>query len=113
MVQLTVRLTATPGRAHQMVEALHSLMRNTRGQSGCSDAHIAADVEVANAFWYFEDWDDAQAIEGEIRTDRFLQLLALMETSASPPLLEFRVVNERKGLEYITAVREDAESARR
>ena len=75
MVQLTVRLTATSGRAHQLVEALHTLMRRTRRQCGCSDAHIAADVDEADAFWYVENWENAQALEDEFRTDRFSQLL--------------------------------------
>jgi quinol monooxygenase YgiN len=82
MVQLTMRLTATSGRAHQLVEALHSRMRRTQRQSGCSEAHIAADVD---AFWYFENWENTQALDDELRTDRFSQLLALMETSARPP----------------------------
>ena len=106
MVQLTMRLTATSGRAHQLVEALHTRMRRTRRQSGCSDAHIAADVDEADAFWYVENWQNAQALDDELRTDRFSQLLALMETSAGPPLLEFRVITETRGLEYVTAVRE-------
>lgn len=110
MVQLTLRLTAASGRAHQLIEALHTLMRRTRGQRGFSDAHISADVDEANAFWYFENWDDAQALEGEFGTDRFSQLLALMETSARPPLLEFRVIAETRGLEYVAAVRSREET---
>jgi quinol monooxygenase YgiN len=103
---MTVRLTATTGHAYQLIEALHSLMRQTRRHTGCADAHIAADVGEANAFWYCEDWDNVKSLEADIRTDRFSQLLALMETSAGIPLLEFRVVSERRGLEYVTAIRQ-------
>jgi quinol monooxygenase YgiN len=106
MVQMTVRLTATTGHAYQLVEALHALMRQTRGQSGCADVHIAADVDEANAFWYCEDWSTAKALESDMRTDRFSQLLALMETSARAPTLEFRLISETRGLEYVTAARE-------
>jgi hypothetical protein len=77
--------------------------------SACSGAHVAADVVEANAFWYWEDWDDDQALEGELRTDRFSQLLALVETSAQPPVFEFRVIPEIRGLDYLAAVREAAE----
>ena len=105
MVQMTVRLTATSGRAPQLIDALHSLMRYTRGHLGCLGASIAANVDEANAFCYREDWRDAQALEEELLTDRFSQLLALMETSVKPPVLEFRFVTETRGLEYVTAVR--------
>lgn len=110
MVQLTMRLTATSGRAPQLVEALHTRMRRTQRQSGCSEAHIAADVDEADAFWYFENWENTQALDDELRTDRFSQLLALMETSARPPLLEFRVITETRGLEYVRAVREASDA---
>jgi quinol monooxygenase YgiN len=105
MVQLTVRLTATAGRAHQMVDALHSLMRQTRHRAGCSEAHIAVDVDEANAFWYCEDWQDDRALEEALRSEHFSQLLALMETSTTPPVLEFRTVTETRGLDYVGAVR--------
>jgi quinol monooxygenase YgiN len=110
MVQMTVRLTATSGRAPQLVEALHALMRHSRGHGGCSDAHIAADVDEANAFWYCEDWEDERALEEELRSDRFSQLLALMETSVKPPTLEFRMVADTRGLDYVTAARADQEA---
>jgi quinol monooxygenase YgiN len=113
MVQLTVRLTAISGRAHQLIEALHTLMRQARRSGGCATAHIAADVDEANSFWYVEDWQDAAALEGDLKTERFSQLLALLETSAQPPALEFRMVGETRGLEYITAVREAAEARER
>jgi quinol monooxygenase YgiN len=110
MVQMTVRLTSTSTTAHQLVEALHSLMRRARSHNGFSDAHITVDVDDENIFWYWEDWDSVRALECEIRGDRFFQLLALMETSACPPLLQFRVVSETRGLEYVATVREAARS---
>ena len=105
MVQMTVRLTAASGRARQLIEAFHSIMRQTRGHIGCSGAGLAADVDEANTFCYREDWHDERALEDALRTDRFSQLLSLMETSETPPVLEFRVIAETRGLEYVTATR--------
>jgi quinol monooxygenase YgiN len=105
MVQMTVRLTATSGRAPQLIDALHSLMRHSRGHAGCLSASLAADVDEANTFSYQEDWRDEESIKEELRTDRFSQLLSLMETSVTPPVLEFRFVTETRGLEYVSAAR--------
>jgi quinol monooxygenase YgiN len=105
MVQMTVRLATTTGHTYQLIEALRSLMRQTHGRKGCAGAHITADVDHADTFWYSEEWDCADALEREIRTDRFSQLLELMETSARPPALQFRVITETRGLEYVSAVR--------
>jgi quinol monooxygenase YgiN len=105
MVQLLLRLTAVHGRAHQLVEALQPHARRATRCSGCRAAHLAADVEHADVFWYCEEWDDAAALEAMMRTEQFSQLLVLMETSASQPLLEFRAIGECRGLDYVAAVR--------
>jgi quinol monooxygenase YgiN len=110
MMQLSIRLTAQSGHAHDLVEALHARMRQTRREGGCSGAHVAADVVEANSFWYSEDWDDSTSLERELRSDRFSQLLALVETSAQPPIIEFRTITQTRGLEYVAAVREAPEA---
>jgi quinol monooxygenase YgiN len=104
MVQLILRLTAAAGRAHQLVEALQPHVRYARRRSGCSAAHLAADVEEADVFWYCEEWDEPAPLEAEIRTEHFAELLAVVETSCEPPLLEFRVIHEAKGLEYVSTI---------
>jgi quinol monooxygenase YgiN len=96
------------GHAHQLVQALRVLMREARQLHGCAGAHLAADADEADGFWYHEDWLEVGALERELRTDRFAQLLALMETCAERPTVEFRVVTEIQGLEYVAAVREAA-----
>jgi len=102
---MTVRLTAASSKAHQLVEALQALKPKRLLGSGCTGAHIAADVDEANAFWYVEDWKDTAALEIELRTDRFSRLLALLETSDEFPALEFRLVSETRGLDYVAEVR--------
>ncbi len=105
MVQLVVRLVAASGRSHEIVQALQPLVRLARQTLGCHAAHLSADIEHANVFWYFEDWDDTDGLESRLRTESFSQLLAVMETSAEPPLLEVRLIEGSRGLDYVAAVR--------
>jgi quinol monooxygenase YgiN len=105
MVQLIVRLIPASGRSHHLVQALHSLIRRAAQSTGCRSAHLSADIERADVFWYCEEWDDASALEAKVRTEQFSELLALMETSVEPPLLEFRVIDDVKGLDYVARVR--------
>jgi hypothetical protein len=72
----------------------------------CSAAHVAADVDEPNVFWYSEDWQEVGALEAQLRTRRFSHLLALLENAPVTPLLEFRVVSEIRGLDYLAVVRE-------
>jgi quinol monooxygenase YgiN len=105
MVQLTVKITAALGRAHQLIDALHMLMRRAQQAKGCSGAHIAADLDEPDAFWYVEDWQDPRALEARLRSDDASQLLALMETSVKAPSLEFRMIEQSRGLDYVEAAR--------
>jgi quinol monooxygenase YgiN len=105
MVQLVVRLNAAPGRKLQLAEALRRMRREIHGHRGCVDVHVAADVDETTVLWYCEEWDDLEGLERELRTDRFTHLLALVETAAQPPLVEFRVITETRGLEYVASVR--------
>jgi quinol monooxygenase YgiN len=106
MIQLTLCLVATTGRAHLLAEALLGVMRRTQQHAGCSGAHLLTDVADPSVFWYCEDWEDPLALEHRVRSEPFAQLLALMETSARPPTLEFRTVDAVRGLEYVEAVRQ-------
>ena len=63
------------------------------------------DLDEQNAVCYTEDWSSTEALEANIRSDRFSSLLALMETAAEPPTLEFRLVDDLRGLDYVAEVR--------
>ena len=106
MVQVTVCLAATVGGTNQLVEALLPLMHRAAQSAGCSGAHVCADVGDTGVLWYYEEWQDTCALEARVRSEQFSRLLALMETSARPPVLEFRTIEHSCGLEYVAAVRE-------
>jgi quinol monooxygenase YgiN len=105
MVQLTLRLTAAAGSASRLVDVLCRLSRRALRTMGCSEVHIAADITAADVYWYCEDWHDERALEERLRSDQFSELLALIETCAAAPLLEFRTVVASRGLEYVASVR--------
>ena len=105
VVQLFVRLSAAPGREHELADALRSMKRQVHRQRGCSAVHVAAEIDDAGALWYCEEWQDRERLEDHMRTNQFARLLALLETTPNPPLLEFRFVSETWGLEYVATVR--------
>jgi quinol monooxygenase YgiN len=106
MVQVTLRLSVAADRAHLLIEALTSHGVRAKRCVGCQSAHVLTDVTEAGAFWYCEEWMDEPALEEQLRSDHFSQLLALMEISARPPVLEFRMFERARGLDYVAAVRD-------
>ena len=81
------------------------MKRQVHGHRGCSAVHVAAEIDDAGALWYCEEWQDRNHLEDYMRTNQFARLLALVETGASSPLLEFRIVSEIRGLDYVASVR--------
>ena len=81
------------------------MKRQVQGRRGCSSVHVAADIDEAEVLWYCEEWQDLEELERYMQTDRFARMLAIVETAAQPPLIEFRVVSETRGLEYVASVR--------
>ena len=78
---------------------------SARLDSRCIQACLYRDIDEPNAVCYVEDWSSTEALETEIRSDRFSSLLALMETAAEPPTLQFRLVDDLRGLDYVAEVR--------
>ncbi len=111
MVQLLLRLHAPPGRSPQAVQALRSVMLPVRLDRGNVRAQLSADVENTDVLYYVEEWPAADDLVAEIRSPRFARLLALMETAAEAPTLEFRFVSEVRGLEYVEEARGQSRSA--
>jgi quinol monooxygenase YgiN len=105
MVELLVRLTAMAGRSPELIQALRSVMRSLQFEGVCRAAHAASDVDDEDVVWYREEWDGIDHFERHLRSKTFDRLLSVIETAATPPVIECRVVSEIRGLEYLSAVR--------
>jgi quinol monooxygenase YgiN len=106
VVQLLIRLMAPPGRLQQTIQALRSVMSPAHPGRGGAGAHISSDVGDGNVLYYAEDWSDVESLNEHLRSLQFGRTLALMETAAEAPSLEFRFVSDTRGLEYVAEVRE-------
>jgi len=105
MVELLVRFTAKTGRSQELIQALRSVMRSLQSEGACEISHAASDVDDQNAVWYWEEWKGIGDFERHLRSEPFSRLLSVIETAASAPLVECRMVSETRGLDYLAAVR--------
>jgi len=91
-----------------MVLALADVMFQARLERGCVDCQIYAETGNPQSLCYVEAWATPQAMESQLRSQRFGMLLAIMETAPEAPSLEVRTISEQRGLDYIRAVRLEA-----
>jgi len=87
------------------------VMRTAQQARGCAFAQILKWVNDDHRITYVEEWTDVDELRGEFRTERFTRLMELLETSAESPVVEFRVISETHGLEYVTAGPDEAKHA--
>jgi quinol monooxygenase YgiN len=105
MVELLVRLTAAPGRSHTLIQALRSVRRSLQLEGVCQGTRLASDLDDADVVWYCEEWPAVEAFERHLQSPSFGRLLSVVETTATTPLIECRVVSDTRGLEYLAAMR--------
>jgi hypothetical protein len=78
-------------------------MRGACQARGCRSAQVYCLGFDEARVDYVEDWDDEDDFRSQFRSERFLRLLGLIETSAEPPIVEFRAISGIYGLDYITS----------
>jgi quinol monooxygenase YgiN len=107
VVQLFLRLIAPAEQEREVRHALQTIMLPARLSRGCSRVELCAEVEHPEVLCYFEEWDEEEELFAQLRGERFSHLLEVMECASEPPLLEFRFVTARRGLDYIESARSD------
>jgi quinol monooxygenase YgiN len=100
-----LKITTNPKRVQALIQALRSLMLPIQFDRGCMGCHLFADIENPDCLFYFEEWVTQKDLEREMRSDRFTRLLSIMESSPTPPVLEFLFVPQTRGLDYLAEVR--------
>jgi len=100
MVQLLVRLVARPDEAPELLRALRSVLRPATQARGCSFAQIYREANDSQRLEFIEEWDNPEELRQQLGSERFVHLLELLETAAERPVVEFRIITEKYGLEY-------------
>ena len=104
MVRISLQLIARRGDAKHLATALRALVVQAQGEQGCIGCRLFSDVTNANALCYIEEWLTESALRGQIRSERFHRLIAIMEAAAERPRFEVQVVTVSHGLEYLEAM---------
>ena len=104
MVRLTVRLRVSARDASDLLESFRYLMARTRLEPGCLECSTWADADAS--IHYLEEWASEADMRRRVCSDRFLWLLALLETASEPPTVHFDFVTTTRGLDYVAEVRD-------
>jgi quinol monooxygenase YgiN len=100
-------LEMTLPREHEWdtIRALRAFWDSTCALPGCRGGGVYQEVGSSETALYMEMWEGAARLEAHIRSRGYQQLLAIMDTAATPPELRFTFVAETRGLAWVEQLR--------
>lgn len=101
---ITIRVSSQH-QLNALIQALKALMVSARAERGMLDCKLYQLVGEETAVCFVEHWHATDDLEYQMRSNRYTQLLALMETAVEKPSMEFYTVSRTQGLDYLQAVR--------
>ncbi|MGR8979257.1 MAG: putative quinol monooxygenase [Gammaproteobacteria bacterium] len=109
MIELHLVLRVPPNKTRPMIDALITLAKNARAETGCIAVQVYRAFGVPHCVCYDETWESESVLRRMIASRHFSQLASLMELSSEPPDCQFRFIAEIRGLEFAAQVRDDSD----
>ena len=98
-VSAFVKLTAQPGRRHEMLDALRAMLPVVADEPGTEVYSFHLDQSDENVVWVFELYRDTDALDAHSSSDGMKALLgALAGLLADAPTMVFATPSDAKGL---------------
>ena len=66
---------------------------------------MTTDIGNRGTVRYTEEWLTEEDLRAHVRSDIFAQLVTLIEDATQPPRIEFTLVHETRGLDFVEEVR--------
>lgn len=107
MILERIVVVVSPKKREDLRRAFSSLLGPTCVEPGCISCDLYQQTGNPNRFCLETRWESDQHLIRYLRSERYKNLLILLELSSEPPLVEFHDVVETKGMEFIRAVREE------
>jgi quinol monooxygenase YgiN len=105
MILSIVKIDASAGQGHTVIDVLESIKGQTSATPGCLGCLLTVEVGVGNTICYQEQWCDRETLEKHLRSILYTRVLAAMELSCTQPLVEFFEVTKTGGLELVETIR--------
>ena len=107
-VVMVVEWDVASPQVRPVAAALHGVMLSTREQRGFLGCSLATEVGARVTLHYEESWATEEALQKQVRSERFAVLCRLIESAVSHPRVEFALPGGKRGFDYAQALRETA-----
>ncbi len=107
MIQETIRIRLPASRIKEAMAILRPLVESTKTEAGCVDCELHRDVLEEAVLVFHDRWSDAEGLRRHLRSERYRDLLLVMEMAKEVPEVRFDEISHTSGLEAIETARTD------
>ena len=105
MVLATIRMNIPRKKRDEAVKILKSVAQQCRVHPGCLGCNLYDDVQEAQVLLYEEMWKNEEDLERHLRSERYRDVLLVMEMALQHPEVRFNTVSASTGFETIEKAR--------
>ena len=105
MVLSIVRIVPRRNEYEHTLRVLGAFADSVRPLPGCESVQILACSSSQSEVVYMESWRDRGRFERHVGSPQYELILELIETSSEPPRVEYHLVSEVRGAEWLEQLR--------
>ena len=105
MVHSTIRLLIPLEKQNEALEILGSITEQIQFEPGCISSRLYQDVQEELAIMIEEIWASETELQHHLRSDKYRNVLLVVEMAVEPPEIRFDVITHSDGVERIEQAR--------
>ena len=105
MVLATIRMIIPPKKRDEALKILRSTAEQCKVHSGCLACHIYDDIQEDNVLMFEEIWRNEESLAQHLRSEKYHDVLLVMEMALKHPEVRFNTVSTSTGIETIEKAR--------
>ena len=105
MILSSIRMAIPHAKRGEVLKILRSLAEQIRDDVGCLGCHIYEDINEKNMLMFEEVWRADEDLNYHIRSEKYRNLLLVLEMADKRPEIRFNTVSQITGIETIEKIR--------
>jgi quinol monooxygenase YgiN len=105
MVRSTIRMLIPTEKQSEALEILRSTIEQVQFEPGCVSCWLYRGVEDARAIMIEELWMSEEDMQQHLQSDKYRNVLLVVEMAVEPPEIRFDVITHSDGVERIEQAR--------
>jgi quinol monooxygenase YgiN len=105
MILATLRMAIPLSKRGEALKILKSMVARNQAQPDCVFSRICEDVLEDNVLQFEEMWRSEEELERHLRSEKYREVLLVMEMALKHPEVRFNTVSTSTGMETIEKAR--------